>query len=247
MTDTITTFPPSNAGTTIYANFAAFPASASEGAMGFATDTNFLYVFNAGAWESVDAAVSPGEIALTNGQILIGNGSNIAAANAVTGDVTISNAGVTAIGAGVIVNADINASAAIDPSKLALPTRTILNFTASGAGNTTSASYVDVTGMTNQTVNPMIAGTYLCYIEMPLYSNTSSEAVSQVSVLVDGTTTYEIAAFTCSAVAFLQQTGWVSIPLTAGSHTFRPQIKKAGGGTAAVSYQNGDIAQIVLM
>lgn len=57
--------------------------------------------------------------ALSDGQILIGNGSNVAAAVSVTGDVTISNAGVTAIASGVIVNADINASAAIELSKLA--------------------------------------------------------------------------------------------------------------------------------
>jgi hypothetical protein len=58
-------------------------------------------------------------IALPNGQILVGNASNIATAVAMTGDVTINNAGVTAIAAGVIVNADINASAAIAFSKLA--------------------------------------------------------------------------------------------------------------------------------
>lgn len=58
-------------------------------------------------------------IALPNGQILVGNASNIATAVAMSGDVTINNAGVTAIGAGVIVNADINASAAIAFSKLA--------------------------------------------------------------------------------------------------------------------------------
>lgn len=57
--------------------------------------------------------------ALTSGQIIVGNGSNEPTAVAVTGDVTISNAGVTAIGSGVIVNADVNASAAIDRSKLA--------------------------------------------------------------------------------------------------------------------------------
>lgn len=56
---------------------------------------------------------------LTSGRIFVGNGSNVATGVDVTGDVTISNAGVTAIGAGVIVNADINASAAIAVSKLA--------------------------------------------------------------------------------------------------------------------------------
>jgi hypothetical protein len=40
----------------------------------------------------------------------------------VTGDVTISNTGVTSIGAGVIVDADVNASAAITGSKIAAGT-----------------------------------------------------------------------------------------------------------------------------
>ena len=57
--------------------------------------------------------------ALTSANILVGNSSNVATSTTVTGDVTISNAGVTAIAAGVILNADINASAAIVDTKLA--------------------------------------------------------------------------------------------------------------------------------
>jgi hypothetical protein len=56
---------------------------------------------------------------LADGKIYLGNGSNVATEVTPTGDVTISNAGVTAIASGVIVNADINASAAIGYSKLA--------------------------------------------------------------------------------------------------------------------------------
>lgn len=56
---------------------------------------------------------------LTSGYVYVGNSSNAATAVAFTGDVTISNTGVTSIASGAIVNADINASAAIDYSKLA--------------------------------------------------------------------------------------------------------------------------------
>ena len=59
---------------------------------------------------------------LTNGYVFVGNGSNVATGVAVTGDITISNAGVTAISAGVIVNADVSATAAIAVSKLAAMT-----------------------------------------------------------------------------------------------------------------------------
>lgn len=56
-----------------------------------------------------------------SGKLLIGDGTNLNSVS-VTGDVTINSSGVTAIGTGVIVNADINASAAIARSKVALGT-----------------------------------------------------------------------------------------------------------------------------
>lgn len=72
---------------------------------------------------SASAAISYSKLAtLTAGNIVLGNGSNVATSTAVTGDVTINSSGVTAIGAGVIVDSDINASAAISWSKLATMT-----------------------------------------------------------------------------------------------------------------------------
>jgi len=56
---------------------------------------------------------------LADGKILVGNVSNIATAVTAAGDVTISNAGATAITADVIVNADVKTDAAIAYSKLA--------------------------------------------------------------------------------------------------------------------------------
>lgn len=55
--------------------------------------------------------------ALDSANILVGNGSNVATKVAVTGDVTISNAGVTAIAAGAVVTADVQ-DAAITAPKL---------------------------------------------------------------------------------------------------------------------------------
>lgn len=57
---------------------------------------------------------------LTNGKIFIGDGGGLPAEQTVSGDITLTNAGVAAIGSGVIVNADVNASAAIAYSKLNL-------------------------------------------------------------------------------------------------------------------------------
>lgn len=54
-------------------------------------------------------SVSPGEIALTSGHILIGNGSNMAQDRAVTGDISLTNTGVaTVVGLqGTAINASV--------------------------------------------------------------------------------------------------------------------------------------------
>jgi hypothetical protein len=69
---------------------------------------------------SASAAIELSKLATsTAGNIIVYNSSGVPTAVAETGDVTISDAGVTAIATGVIVNADINASAAIADTKLA--------------------------------------------------------------------------------------------------------------------------------
>jgi len=68
---------------------------------------------------SASAAIAHSKLAnMTAGTVMIGNASNVPTATAITGDVTVSNSGVTAIASGVIVDADINASAGIAPTKL---------------------------------------------------------------------------------------------------------------------------------
>ena len=69
---------------------------------------------------NASAAIAYSKLAsLTSGNIIVGNSSNVPTAVAVTGDITVSNAGVTAIASGAVVDADVNASAAIAYSKLA--------------------------------------------------------------------------------------------------------------------------------
>ena len=75
--------------------------------------------------------------ALPSGNLIVGSAANVPTVRAITGDVVISNTGVTAISAGAIVNTDINAAAAIDYSKLAaLPSADIL---VGSAGNVATA------------------------------------------------------------------------------------------------------------
>lgn len=72
-----------------------------------------------------NAAIAFSKLAsLTSGNLLVGNGSNVPTSVAMAGDISIDNAGTTAIAAGVIVNADVNASAAIDDTKVNFDTST---------------------------------------------------------------------------------------------------------------------------
>lgn len=71
------------------------------------------FIPNKGAGVIVQSTV------LQTGKILVGNSSNVAEAVTMSGDVTINSAGVAAISAGVIDNADIKSSASINYSKLA--------------------------------------------------------------------------------------------------------------------------------
>jgi hypothetical protein len=68
---------------------------------------------------NASAAIAHTKLAnITAGSVLLGNASNVPTATALSGDVTVSDAGVTAIGSGVIVDADIDASAAIAGTKV---------------------------------------------------------------------------------------------------------------------------------
>ena len=91
-----------------------------------------------------DAAIAFTKLAdLTSAQILVGNGSNEVTGVAVTGDIGINNAGLTSITAGAIVNADINASAAIAGSKITTGTTSavgVLQLTNSAASTSTTTA-----------------------------------------------------------------------------------------------------------
>ena len=95
---------------------------------------------------SATAGISYSKLAsLTDAHLLIGNSSNVATVTPVTGDVTISNSGVTAITAGSIVNADISATAAISGSKIVSGTTSVvgvvqLNDTTTSTSTTQAAT-----------------------------------------------------------------------------------------------------------
>lgn len=82
---------------------------------------------------------------LTSAHIFVGNASNVATDVGVTGDIGISNAGVTSISSEVIVNGDVSPSAAIAHSKMAaLTTSKAMVTDGSGVASTANATAAEV-------------------------------------------------------------------------------------------------------
>lgn len=90
---------------------------------------------------------------LANGSMWVGNGSGVATAVTMSGDVTITNAGVASITANSIVNADINSAAAIAFSKMAaLTVNLVLGSNGSGVVTTITGFTTTIAGyLTNIT------------------------------------------------------------------------------------------------
>ena len=123
--------------------------------------------------------------ALTDGNILVGNGSNVAVSVNPSGDVDITNAGVFSIAAGVIVNADVNSSAAIAISKTAL---------VAGTGITLATNTLNVDAAQTQitSVGALNAGSITSgfgAIDTGSSNITTTGTVSAGNLTVTGTTT----------------------------------------------------------
>jgi len=107
-------------GTVIAADIAAGTITATELADGAVTSGKILDGTIVNADINASAAIALSKLATsTAGNIIVYNSSGVPTAVAETGDVTISDTGVTAIASGVIVDADISATAAIEIGKIA--------------------------------------------------------------------------------------------------------------------------------
>jgi len=113
----------STAGNIIVYNSSGVPTSVAETGDVTINDTGVTAIASGvivDADVNASAAISHSKLAnITAGSILMGNASNVPTATAISGDVTITSGGVAAIGSGVIVNADISSTAAIDIGKIA--------------------------------------------------------------------------------------------------------------------------------
>ena len=122
--------------------------------------------------------------------------------NVVSGDITIADTGVAAIGSGVIVNDDVNASAAIVYSKLSL-TDSILNADINSAAaivdtkldtistaNKVSLSALDIDGATD--IGAALAGTDLIAVDDGAGGTNRKSAVSRIATYVESTISGDI-------------------------------------------------------
>lgn len=108
------------------------------------------YNATSGAWEPGNETVSPGEIALTNGNILVGNGSNVAAGVAMSGDASVVAAGtVTVTGTTAERVAFIPATApqALTGAGAVNITAYQTRFTSNGTGNALTLANATRTGL----------------------------------------------------------------------------------------------------
>jgi hypothetical protein len=156
---------------------------------------------------NASAAIDYSKLAsLTSGNILVGNASNVATSVAVTGDVTITNAGVTAIGSGVIVNADVNASAAIAYSKLSLA-GSIVN------ADISSAAAIDQSKIADTTIDAKSASYTLVLTDKNKLIEVSNASATTLTIPADNSVNFPTGA----SIAVLQTgAGQVTIAGAAG-------------------------------
>lgn len=120
------------------------PAFGTAGRLYVSTDEGKIYRDSGASWDLIGGGGSVVGASLNSGQIWIGSGSNQAAAVPVSGDISISNAGVTAINTGAVGTSKI-ADSSITLSKL--------------AGGLSSDSLV-ISGMTGLTTIPCSIGKF---------------------------------------------------------------------------------------
>jgi hypothetical protein len=138
-----------------------------------------------------DAAIA------TSGYILVADGTDFAGV-AMSGDTTIGSGGAVAIASGVIVNADVNSSAAIAYSKLAL-TGAVLNADLAGSINATKIADGSVTSTEFQYINTLSSNvqTQIDAIESATISTLDDDNFT----LQDNADTSKKAQFQCSGIS----------------------------------------------
>ena len=130
---------------------------------------------------------------LTAASILVGNGSGVATAVPVTGDISLDNAGLTAIGAGKVVNSMISSTAAIAGSKVT-------------AASTSAAGTVQLNDSTNSTSTSEAATANALKTAYDL-ANTANTAASAAYSASGGTISGDVTLANAKELRFSEASG----------------------------------------
>ncbi len=196
--------------------------------------------------------------ALADTHIFVGDSSNVATDVAMSGDIGITNAGVTAIQAGKIVNSQVNASAAIAYSKLNLA-GSILNSDIYSAAGIVYSKLSLTDSIVNADINSAAA---IAYSKLNLAGSVSlttditgtllvTHGGTGLATVAQGDLLYGSASNTLSALAksatatrYLANTGatnnpaWDQVALATGVSGTLPV---GNGGTGQTSYTDGQL------
>lgn len=164
--------------------------------------------------------------ALTAAHIFVGNASNVATDVAVTGDITMSNAGLVGISTGVIVNADVNAAAAIDFSKLGALTSGNILVGSAGTVPTSVAMSGDATIVASGAVT----------VAPAIYKSTSV-SLTQANIVAMGVTPVELLPAAAAGTAYI-------IDEIEFLHTYSTSAY-TGGGDVQIQYDSGAVAIVL--
>ena len=190
---------------------------------------------------AANAAIAFSKLAtLTSGNILVGNSSNVPTSVAVTGDITVSNTGVTAIASGAVVNADVNASAAIAHSKLAPMSSGNILVGSSGTVPTSVAVTGDITvSSSGVTAIANDAVTFAKMQNVSGYTILGKPTTGSGDVAEIGSSSFMLE----SGTGFLRQADASTARSTLGLGTLATlnSVAATAGGTGQTSYAVGDI------
>jgi len=197
-------------------------ASAATAELTVGSDNYVLTVDSSGdiGWEA--AAAGGISTTLADGNILVGNGSNVATSVNPSGDVDVTNAGVFSIASGVVVDADVNGSAAISISKTALVAGTNITLSTNtlavddafikNDANDTTTGIITAGGLTLSEAGSVSIGTPLLPSTDHTYSGMSAEmlaggTIGAQDLVCIHTTTQEVVVADASAVGTARAIG----------------------------------------
>ncbi len=219
-----------------------------KGTLGDGTGDNILTISSTGVVKKIAAISGALSNALTNGNIFVGNGSNVATGVTPSGDITLTNTGVFGIATGVIVNADINVSAAIALSKLAALTANRATATnASGVIIATSVTDTElgyVSGVTSaiqtqlNTKQATITGAATTVVSSNLTANRAVVSGATGKIEVHPTTTLTEIGYVTGVTSAIQTQ--LNTKIVAKDTSSTLQTPGAGQDGFALTWDNGN-------